>query len=55
VLAQGGRGPEAGVLGPAIAEAAARELHYEPPAGAVRVTAQAQNAASSLASPTGSS
>jgi transcriptional regulator GlxA family with amidase domain len=40
------------VAGPAAAAAAAREIHYERPAGAVH---QAQNAASSLASPTGSS
>jgi transcriptional regulator GlxA family with amidase domain len=37
------------------AEGAAREIHYDRPAGAVHRTAQAQNAASSLASPTGSS
>jgi transcriptional regulator GlxA family with amidase domain len=42
-------------LGAEIAQAAADEIHYERPAGAVHVTAQAQNAASSLASPTGSS
>jgi transcriptional regulator GlxA family with amidase domain len=42
-------------LGREIAEAAAEEIHYERPAGAVRISAQAQKAASSLASPTGSS
>jgi transcriptional regulator GlxA family with amidase domain len=39
-------------LGRAWADGAAREIHYERPPGAVH---QAQNAASSLASPTGSS
>jgi transcriptional regulator GlxA family with amidase domain len=38
-------------FGPEFAAAAAQEVHYTRPAGAVQV----QNAASSLASPTGSS
>jgi transcriptional regulator GlxA family with amidase domain len=42
-------------FGPELAAAAADEIHYERPAGAVHRRAQAQNAASSLASPTGSS
>jgi transcriptional regulator GlxA family with amidase domain len=42
-------------LGPEAAHAAADELHYDRPVGAVYVSAQAQKAASSLASPTGSS
>jgi transcriptional regulator GlxA family with amidase domain len=42
-------------LGADVAQAAADELHYERTAGAVYVSSQAQNAASSLASPTGSS